>query len=320
MKLTEAVTVYVARRRSEGAQFVSPEIILKSMCKGFGDIELSEMAAERVSKFIRSSGCVPATVASRFSAVSCFLSYWTVRGEIAEIPLQRPRRKRTLRIPYIYTRLQIKALLDSAQNRSYALDSFDGRTMRMILLLLYATGAAFEEILSLRWADVDFSEMCIRLERMPRRISRILPIGMDLAAQLSIYRGSLAETGLNDALLVCCKSGAPIRRGNLWYRFAKLHRAAGLSRTLAGDEPRLHDLKFTFAVHRLSACIQEGGQLNRIVPALSTYLGYTSLTKAEEYLAFVPERFNDDLRKLSPTTGQTHWRNQPNLLVKLNSL
>ncbi len=34
-------------------------------------------------------------------------------------------------------------------------------------------------------------------------------------------------------------------------------------------QPRLHDLRHTFAVHRLTAWIKRGADLNRMIPALS---------------------------------------------------
>ena len=38
--------------------------------------------------------------------------------------------------------------------------------------------------------------------------------------------------------------------------------------------PRLHDFRYTFAVHRLTAWHKHGADLNRMIPALSVYMGY----------------------------------------------
>jgi integrase/recombinase XerD len=125
---------------------------------------------------------------------------------------------------------------------------------------------------------------------------------------------------LRSNLLFCNKNGKAIRRASLWYCFSKLQQSAGFKKTSSGHAPRLHDLKFTFAVHRLSCSIQKREKLNEIIPALSTYMGYASLTKAEEYLSYVPERFKNDLRKLSPMKGQRHWRDEAGLLAYLKTL
>jgi integrase/recombinase XerD len=319
MKLSEAVEDYVTQRRSEGAQFISTELILKSLCKRCGDISISELSANRIASFLAPGRVSPATFASKLSAVKCFVVNAVARDLMTMPYLPRPTKKKTRRLPYIYTRNQLRELLASARARCVALDSFSGETLRMILLLLYATGAGFEEILSLRRSDVDMRVRRLNFRKGYRRPSRSLPVGADLLSEVSQYLDKTRNRAERDGLLLPCKDGRPIQMNNLWYRFSKLHRTAGLAKTVEGYEPRLLDLKFTFAVHRLSNCIRNREKLNLILPALSAYLGYTSLIKAEEFLAFVPERFSEDLRKLSPAQVKTHWRDVPNLLESLHA-
>jgi hypothetical protein len=57
-----------------------------------------------------------------------------------------------------------------------------------------------------------------------------------------------------------------------------------------------------------------------MIPALSTYMGYASLMSAEQYLAYVPERFRGVLQKLSPARGRGHWRDNPELMRYLAGL
>jgi hypothetical protein len=38
-------------------------------------------------------------------------------------------------------------------------------------------------------------------------------------------------------------------------------------------QPQMHDLTHTFAVHRLTAWIKRDADLNRMLPALSAYIG-----------------------------------------------
>jgi integrase/recombinase XerD len=42
-------------------------------------------------------------------------------------------------------------------------------------------------------------------------------------------------------------------------------------------QPRLHDLRHTFSVRRLTAWIKRGADLNRMLPALSAYTGQVGL-------------------------------------------
>jgi len=53
--------------------------------------------------------------------------------------------------------------------------------------------------------------------------------------------------------------------------------------------PRLHDLRHSFAVHRLTACYREGGDVQRLLPQLSTYLGHVDIRSTQHYLTLTPE-------------------------------
>jgi integrase len=54
-------------------------------------------------------------------------------------------------------------------------------------------------------------------------------------------------------------------------------------------QPRLHDLRHTFAVHRLTSWYQQKADVQRLLPQLSTYLGHTSLSCTQVYLSMTPE-------------------------------
>ncbi len=48
--------------------------------------------------------------------------------------------------------------------------------------------------------------------------------------------------------------------------------------------PRPHDFRHTFAVSRVEAWYAQGRDVNTLLPALSTYLGHTSVEKTRRYL------------------------------------
>ncbi len=74
--------------------------------------------------------------------------------------------------------------------------------------------------------------------------------------------------------------------------FRNLRRLAGVQRyDGATYQPRMHDLRATFAVHRLTSWLRQGGDLNRLIPALSAYMGQVGLGSSERYLKLTPERF-----------------------------
>jgi integrase/recombinase XerD len=234
------------------------------------------------------------------------------------ILLRNPEKLKASRTPFIYTRAQIRALLTATTRSEWQQGLLDGRTLRVILIVLYATGATADEVLALRWSNIQFKSKCVVLDSTFSRRRRTLPIGDDLCKILSEYK-VLDCNSTTEELVFRLRDGRQIRRSALWDRLNRLHRFAGVLGCGTNSAPRLQDLRYTFAVHRLTQWIREGRNLNDLLPALSTYMGYSTLTKAEQFLAYAPERFRQDLQKLSPATG-TRWRDQPELLSYLSAL
>jgi integrase/recombinase XerD len=319
VKLSEAVAGYVSRRRAEGSPFKSSGTVLKILCIHCGDLDLHELSADHVASFIHSPKISPVTRSTRYSVVSGFLTFYRARGSMPLMQVEKPVWKRDCRGPIVYTHQQIRSLLNTAAKANWQGDEIDGFTLRMILLVLYATGATVDEVVRLRRLNVDLKRRCIDFKGTHRQLCRSLPIGPDLYRELRTYIQTHRKNS-QETLLFRFKSGREIKRYNLWNRFGRLCGMVGIPASHDGHVPRLHDLRATFAVHRLSSAIRSEQNLNELIPALSTYLGSSVLTRAEHFLSFIPERFSADLEKLSSTKSRTHWRDKPELLGYLDSL
>lgn len=319
MRLVDAVASYVHVRQVSGSPFHSSKVTLLSFCKHCGDIELEEVTAEHVSGFSNNSRIAPATRVSKFSVVNCFLNYWQTRGQIAALRLRKPARPHEIRGPFIYTRQEIALLLKNVEHCQSKASDLDARMFGSLILLLYATGVSVQEALKLKWSLVDFKKRTILIEKSILRAQRILPVGADLVRHLARIRPR-NRTRRQDGFVLCGRDGNAVDVSNLKERFVRLRKLAGLKKKVDGRLPRLQDLRFTFAVHRLNHWLRCGDDLNRLIPALSTYMGYRSLTTAEQFLAYVPNRFKDDLQKLSPMKGRKVWAKDKELMEFLASL
>jgi len=69
----------------------------------------------------------------------------------------------------------------------------------------------------------------------------------------------------------------------------------------AGKGPRLHDLRHTYAVHRMLLWYEQRADLNAKLPLLATYLGHVNLSSSQYYL-----RLTEDL--LSAVTSRYQAR------------
>jgi integrase len=53
---------------------------------------------------------------------------------------------------------------------------------------------------------------------------------------------------------------------------------------IRGIGPRIHDIRHTFAVHRLLAWYRDGEDVNARLPALATYMGHVKISSTRVYL------------------------------------
>ena len=166
-------------------------------------------------------------------------------------------------------------------------------------LFLYSTGARISEALSLNPHDVDLSRGTVTFRGSRANRRRTIPIGANLVQRLREYaiaRGAMASDHEN---FFVRENGTAIRRVAVSVNFQTLRRKAGLSRPKnIFRQPRVQDLRRTFAVHCMREWLKRGKDLRTMLPILGAYLGHVSLTSTEAYLAVTPERFSTQLLSL----------------------
>lgn len=293
MKLSQAIDIYIQHRRATGAYLRVPEFILRAFLRLCGDVELRHIRRPIVEKFLRGPRPIqPGTVRGRHSALKMFFAYWVLRGRIRRTPLPKNAPKRThLFVPYIYSHAELRRLLETAdrcQQRPGC--KISGATLRALLLLLYGTGMRVGEVLALQISDLDLENDVIRIRDTKFYKSRLVPIGQDLHRVLSEYLSSERQTNIAHRLLFQSREQKRIRPAAMANSFRSLREMAGVLRTQPSSyQPRIHDLRHTFAVHRVTEWYRQGANVQKLLPALSTYLGHASLEGTQRYLSMTPE-------------------------------
>jgi len=174
-------------------------------------------------------------------------------------------------------------------------------TVRAILLLLYGAGLRSSEALNLTITDVDLANALITIRDTKFFKSRLVPISRSLTRALNDYtrwrtRTHPATDG-NSRFFVD-RHGAAVSMNRLEKEFGRLRKHAGLRRSGGGRfHPRLHDLRHTFAVNRLTAWYRQGADVQRLVHHLSVYLGHVSLASTQVYLTMTTELLQEASRR-----------------------
>jgi len=294
MKLEQSTTQFVSLKRSLGAIYTSEEKRLKSFRRFVGsDAELDEITSEHCQGFCYGRGPTTKTAVEKHQLLKRFFRFAVGRGHLLVSPAEGPTRRVVSTFqPYIYSRAELGSLLDASSKISRHCQ-FDGSTLRTLLLLLYATGLRVGEALRLRCCDVDLKRRIVNVWDSKFFKSRLVPFDSTLARSLLAYRKYRQDIPFpldERSSFFPRRTGEGISQQRLQKRFRRVCEQVGIHRDDDSlHEPRIHDLRATFAVHRLIAWYREGRDIQKLLPFLATYLGHTSLSGTQTYLRMTPE-------------------------------
>jgi site-specific recombinase XerD len=294
MTLTEAVDSYVTLKRSLGAVFTADTRILRSFARTLGDIPLDTVDRQAVYVFSRGTGPATRWWERKHHALRGFFFYLVSRGHLATSPLPEsgPHIPRSFE-PYIYSRDEVQRLLDATVVLEDSRSPLQPTTFRTLLLVLYGAGLRPSEGLRLRCCDVDLDERVLAIWDTKFFKSRLVPFGATLAAALGTYYKARQALPMPDharSAFFASRTGDAITLSGLEKVFARLREHAGVqSAPGARWQPRLHDMRHAFAVHRLVAWYREGADVQTYLPLLSTYLGHVNVSGTQAYLTMTPD-------------------------------
>jgi integrase/recombinase XerD len=240
----------------------------------------------------------------KYRLLKAFFEYWAARDELSEWSMPAPRQPGTARafIPYIYSIPELRQLLHYATLKRPARNSraFGPQTFYAMLLFLYGTGSRINEMLALKYEDVDRKHGTVTFRSYFANRTRTIPIGKHLCESLQRYNDSVdRSSAANCKRFFAGMAGNAIRPVALTLSFQTIRRKAGITRRgEVSRQPRVQDLRRTFAVHCMRSWLKQGKDLRTTLPALGAYLGHVSLVSTENYLSVVPERFSKQLLQL----------------------
>ncbi len=285
MTLGDAITKYVDYNQSIGMRFQVDAALLKAFHRHAGEVDLAAIAPDVVAAFLQARDRVTSTWLMKHRALRRFYQYAIARGLVARSPVPTvvPRVSETF-VPHIYSDEELRRLLTGIEaNQAEVRCTIAAPTFRAFLLLLYGAGLRLGEAVALRREEVDLRAGMLLIRETKFYKSRQLPIGPHLTRALAEYADAAPTCrGAGASAFFVNRRGNPLPPHTAWWNFAAL-------RTRVGVSGRLHDLRHTFAVHRLLAWYREGADVQRLVPHLSTYLGHARMAATQRYLTMTPE-------------------------------
>jgi len=232
-------------------------------------------------------GAKPITLAHRLGAARGFAKYLQTIDPTAQVPPSGIWPTRSPRpAPYLWSQTDIARLLNAARGLTPPLRA---ATLETLLGLLAVSGMRVGEALHLTREDVDLrgGVLLIRDAKFDRE--RLVPLHPNTTARLRAYatcRDQAQPTPRSMAFFVS-GTGAALTYSGVHTSFVDLTTTLGL-RT-AAVQPRMHDLRHSFAVQTLLDWYRAGVDVNGQMMVLSTYLGHVHPAGTYWYLSAAPE-------------------------------
>lgn len=211
-------------------------------------------------------------------------------------------------VPRILTRAEGKRFLEACfRLPNGRCTPLRGMVHGTALMLLYLTGMRVGEVLSLNLEDVDLTHGVLRIRQSKFGKSRFVPMAQDLTERMKqcwLFVDRSLGIRPSDACFFPGPKGSRCTKDALRYSFRKVLAEANIPWLGVGKGPRLHDLRHSYAVHRMLLWYEQGADLNAKLPILATYLGHVGLSSSQYYL-----RLTEDLLSEVISRYQTRFGN-----------
>ena len=259
------------------------------MQTGFDTAPMTIDLAVQWAESSRSSN--PAQAVRRLAVVRQFARYRALFDPATEVlPVgllgRIPRRPP----PHIYTDAEVACLLQQA-SRLLPRHGLRPATYVAYFSLLVSTGLRLSEACRLTTDDVDLVNGILAIRETKFRKSRLVPLHPSATQALARYA---------DRRAACCAAprseyffrtehSPRLTRDTVERTFGRIKQRLGWTGHGRTRQPRIHDMRHTFATRRLLRWYQEGADVDHKILALATYLGHAKVTGTYWYCTAVPE-------------------------------
>ena len=295
MSLEDIIASYIKQQRSLGKRYLSESNILAAFRRSVGDVPVRDVRPEMISRFVDKGGAGHDTRGRKYRVLSGLFFFAVTRRHLRTSPMPRRPRNRVYSTyePYIYSEAELRRLLAAVPTAvAGPRYTIDADTLRALLLLLYGAGLRRGEAMRLKIEDVDISQSLIHVRGTKFFKTRIVPLSDSLTAVIRTFiaRPGNHYSGGGESKLFSNRDGTALSDTTVCFAFRRLRTIAGIRRSGGTrNQPRMHDLRHSAAVHRVTAWYRCDRDLNDLLPKLATYLGHAGLSGTQRYLTMTQE-------------------------------
>lgn len=294
--LTSYITDYIKFIETLGYKNKSYLFALKSLDNFLKNIQVKSIKEINQSHilfwFTKQKNYKPQSKRQRLSQISNFFKYLQRIDVVKNNPTEGIIIKTTKYQPYIYSLKEICDIL--AQAKKLTLKSrtlYTGEFYYTFIYLIYATLLRLNETLNVRLKDINLENKTIFIYKGKFGKERLLPISENTRQKLQYFiklRFKKYPPINDEEPLFCNKYHKVYSKTNIEVQFRKLTKLSGLTTNIAGNPPRIHDLRHSSATHLLHKWYCEGKDIMSKLPLLSVAMGHVDISSTQYYLTITP--------------------------------
>lgn len=291
-ELRRALADYLRVRRALGSKLDRAEKLLTQFIAYLEQRNADVITVEHAVAWATSPGGAGWWHALRLTAVRRFAVYLRNLDDRTQIPppglIAHGKHRAT---PYLYSSSEIDALVAAARRLPTPITA---ATYPVMISLLAVTGMRFGEAIALDVTDFDDHTETVTVRAGKFGKSRLVPVHPTTADGLRHYLNQreqlLRASKLADhGVLFISAAGTRLDHSAAQKKWRKIRAMAGLTPRSANCQPRIHDLRHSFAVATLLDWYRHGADVPALLPTLSTYLGHVDPKSTYWYLSAAPE-------------------------------
>ena len=288
-ELSDRAEAYLEMRRALGHKLEDHGRLLFSFVDFLDDAGKDYITVDAAVAWASApQGVQPIWWIQRLGVVRCFARHLRAIDERTEVPPADVFGPRTPRgAPYLYSAGEIASLMAEARRIRRPLKA---ATCETFIGLLASSGLRVGEAIGLDRSDVDLHAGLVTIRETKFRKSRLVPLHPSTITALSDHarrRDELVPHPQADSFFLSL-AGTRLVHSEVDRSFQALLAAAGIERP-GGRQPRLADLRHTFAVSAILGWYRSGVEVAPRLAVLSTYLGHLKPSSTYWYLQASPE-------------------------------
>lgn len=287
--LSEGANRYITLRRTLGYKLVKAERHLRAFACFAARRGETHIRTVSVLAWLATVARTPGARERRLTDLILFARFLHAEDPRHEIPHADFARSRHIRpIPYIYTPCETARILDAAGSLRHQKPNPLRRQLYVMLFgLIAATGLRVSEALALKLDDIG-PDGVLHIRETKFRKSRLVPLHATVVEALDRYLEVRRQRADESDWLFPSVEHREMCPTTVNYTFRCILRRARIAPERS-RQPRIHDLRHTFATRVLEQCGAERSTVARHFVALSTYLGHADIRNTYWYLQATPE-------------------------------